>query len=138
VALVRFLCKELGADVNQAGNDGGTPLIVAIQIGHMAVALCLVKELGADVNKAMDFGSSPLYKAAAKKNLNLIRCLAEFGADINQATNDVNTPLFIAAFNGHLAAVQYLANLLGADVDRANISDGARPFTSRRRMSTQT
>jgi hypothetical protein len=50
--VVQCLVKELGADVNKAGTDGGTALCIAAQEGHLEVVQCLVKELGADVNRA--------------------------------------------------------------------------------------
>jgi cytohesin len=44
---------EMGADVNKARDNGGTPLITATQKGHEAVLRALI-EAGADINKADD------------------------------------------------------------------------------------
>jgi hypothetical protein len=44
------LAQELGADVNQATNDGITPLIYAAMIGHLDMVRCIVDH-GADVDK---------------------------------------------------------------------------------------
>ena len=61
-AIVRVL-MELGADVNQATDDGVTPLFIGAQNGHEAVVRTLI-EAGADVNKATDDGWTPLSIAA--------------------------------------------------------------------------
>jgi ankyrin repeat protein len=46
--VVRCLLKDFGADVNQAMENGTTPLMVAAESGHSAVVQCL----GVDVNLA--------------------------------------------------------------------------------------
>ena len=50
--MVRCFVKELGADVNQAREDGCAPLNIAAKNGNLKMALCLqlVKEFGAHIN----------------------------------------------------------------------------------------
>ena len=48
-----------GAAVNQARNDGGTPLIISSQNGHREVVKLLLAS-GADVDKVMHNGGTPL------------------------------------------------------------------------------
>jgi ankyrin repeat protein len=117
---MRLLVKELGADVNKAGHDGGTPLFIAVQEGHLAVVRCLVDELGADVNLTMDDGGTPLHIAAQHGHLAVVRYLVrDLGADVNLAAQDGATPLLVAAQNGHLDVVICLGKEFGANADVA-------------------
>jgi hypothetical protein len=127
--MYRCLVKDLGADVNGAQqNDGGTPLFVAAQNGHLALVKCLVKELGADVNQARRDGSTPLCIAAQQGHLPVVQCLVkEFGANVSQTENEGATPLFMAAQQGHLAIARCLVKEAGADVNQAR-QDGATPL----------
>ena len=61
---LRALVMELGANVNQAKQNGATPLFVAAQEGHLEVVRALVTELGANVNQANQDGATPLFVAA--------------------------------------------------------------------------
>lgn len=56
-------CWLRGAKVNQAANDGVTPLHVATQAGHAEVAALLFAK-GAAVNRGNNNGFTPLYTAA--------------------------------------------------------------------------
>jgi ankyrin repeat protein len=70
-------------------NNGSTPLNMALQEEHLAVARCLFKELGADVNQAATDGVTPLLLAACKCQLAIMWCLVkDFGADVNKARQD--------------------------------------------------
>jgi hypothetical protein len=115
--MYRCLVKDLGADVNGAQqNDGGTPLFVAAQNGHLALVKCLVKELGADVSQTENEGATPLFMAAQQGHLAIARCLVkEAGADVNQARQDGATPLMIAALYKQEHVVAFLIKY-GADV----------------------
>ena len=65
---------ELGADVNQARDDGVTALYIAAEKGREAVVRALI-ELGADVNKATDKGWTPLAIAAQKGHTAIVQIL---------------------------------------------------------------
>jgi ankyrin repeat protein len=58
---------EAGADVNQAMDNGGTPLNVAAQNGHAAIVRALI-DLGADFNNATDNGGTPPLKRATMRS----------------------------------------------------------------------
>ena len=62
--VVRCLCKELGADVNKATNDGATPLFEAAQTDHLDVVRCLCKDIEADVKQGRNDGETAVYLAA--------------------------------------------------------------------------
>jgi ankyrin repeat protein len=128
-ALADLIADGLGgADVNQATQDGTTPLFMAAQKGHLEVVRALVTELGADVNQATQDGATPLLIAAGKGHLKVVRALVtELGADVNQAAQNGVTPLLIAAQEGHLEAVRALVMELGADVNQAT-QDGTTPL----------
>jgi hypothetical protein len=66
--VVRVLIKELVADVNQAMDNGCTPLCIAAKEGHLSVVQCLVKECGADIHQAMHDGSTSLMAASVRKH----------------------------------------------------------------------
>jgi ankyrin repeat protein len=132
LAIVQFLVKELGADVNQAAVDGATPLFVAVQLGNLALVQCLAKEHGADVNHAQNNGASPLYIAAQEGHLDVVRCLAkELGADVNQALHDGSTPLMLSANCKHEDVVAFLVKY-GANVQVVAPSFGTAAEFSRR------
>ena len=95
-AMVRALI-EVGADVNQARDEGATPLFIAAHKGHEAIVRALI-EAGADVNKPWGGNVvTPLCSAAENGNEAIVRALMELGADVNKATVDGGTPLYIAA-----------------------------------------
>jgi uncharacterized protein len=103
---------QAGASVNEAQNDGSTPLLWAVyQVDAALVTTLLSRE--ADPDRANNFGASPLTEAARLANLNLVEQLLEAGADPNTANADGQTPLMLAAFNGAL------------DIGRALIKKGA-------------
>jgi hypoxanthine-guanine phosphoribosyltransferase len=92
---VQCLVKELEADVNQATNDGTTPLCIAALEGHIAVVQCLVKELGADINQAALNGITPLMAASCShqgasgtKHTEIVVWLSKHGADAQASPND--------------------------------------------------
>jgi ankyrin repeat protein len=95
VDMMRFLAKELGADVNQWVN--------------IDMMRFMAKELGADVNQWVNHSTSALLLAAANDDLDMIRCLVkELGADVNQAKPSGVTPLMMASANEHQHVVVWL------------------------------
>ena len=88
-----------------------TPLIVAVQSGHLECVKVLLK-FGADIEGRGDFsyvskaypfhsvsfgGCTPLFVAAVNGNVEILRCLTKNGADINAVTNFKGyTPLMMA------------------------------------------
>ena len=123
-AMVRMLLDR-GARINQAREDGGTPLYMAAQQGHAAVAQVLL-DRGADINQAWNDGATPLYMAAQQGHAAFAQVLLDRGADINQAANDGSTPLFMTSQQGYEAVAQVLLDR-GADINQA-WDDGSTPL----------
>jgi hypothetical protein len=122
------LVSNLGADVNQADDQGCTPLFLAARLGDLAVVQCLAKELSADVNIAKNNGVTPLLAAVLGGDLAIVRCLVkEHGADVNQAAKYGITLVGLAADKGNLPMVQCLVDELGADVNQES-HDGSTPL----------
>ena len=65
---------ERGADINEARDNGVTPLSIASEKGHVEVARILV-DGGADINKAANDGQTPLYAATSNNHTEIIHML---------------------------------------------------------------
>ena len=108
VDVVRDLIKA-GVDVNEANDDGKTPLYTAVSQYRVDVVRALI-DAGADVNKVHDGwgGVTHLYYAANTGKEELVRVLIDAGADVNKADNDGETPLFAAVRHGSMTSVRAL------------------------------
>ena len=95
IDVVRCLVKN-NAGVNQASNDGTTPLFEASQHGRLDIIKYLVAN-NADVNQVDNDGATPLYTASEYGRIHVVKYLLAKNADVNQADNDGYTPLFIAS-----------------------------------------
>ncbi|GMH97664.1 hypothetical protein TrVE_jg4292 [Triparma verrucosa] len=118
LAVVKLLLKHEKIDVNQATNDGGTPLYIASQQGYLAVIKLL---LGARANVeltlkgenegAENSGETALFVAAEVGHLDVLKYLIEEGKAKNIPRTDGTSPNDIAEKNGHTAVVTYLEEL---------------------------
>jgi hypothetical protein len=125
--MMRCLVKELGADINQAKDNGNTALNYAVIKGTLHMVRFLVRELGADVNRVSVL--SPLMYATSRGNVEMMGCLVrELGANVNYASReDGTTALLLAAQMVNLETVRFLVKELGADVNQAK-HDGVTPL----------
>jgi len=87
---------EKGADVNQQGQYGYTPLMWAIERGHTGTALLLINR-GADVNIQSERSWTPLIFAVNKGQSKIAQLLLDKGADVNWMLDGGWTPLSLAA-----------------------------------------
>jgi ankyrin repeat protein len=126
VDMVHCLVNELGADVNQAIEEGDTPVFVAVFWGNVALVRWLVEDHGANVNQRCPAGDSLVHIAAEHSNLEMLRILKELGADLKQASQDGFTPMHVSAQHGNCSVVRLLAEL-GADVNHPKL-DGITPM----------
>src|SRR3972149_1985973 len=82
VEVVFFLLNN-GANVNQATNDGITPLYIASFKGYMGIVSLLLNN-GANVNQADNVGYTPLDIASQKGLVEIVSLLLNHGANVNQ------------------------------------------------------
>jgi ankyrin repeat protein len=66
--VVDSLLAVEGIEVNQADDEGATPLHAASQEGHQSVVDSLLAVDGIDVNKADDDGETPLFLVSLIQN----------------------------------------------------------------------
>ena len=84
------LMLAANADVNQAANDGTTPLYAACGgNGRAEVVTALLAE-NADVNKADNEGNTPLYVACENGDLGVVQLLSSYGASRIFTDTDAN------------------------------------------------
>ena len=87
----------VGADVNQAEEDGRTPLFTASWEGHVEVVKLLLAAPGIDVNQADNgYGRTPLYSASRRNNARIVSLLLHADADPYLANNNGLRPIDVA------------------------------------------
>ncbi len=119
------LLLENGADIEQEGIDGITPLLDSIGRGDIETVQLLLKH-GADLEHVDEDGFSPMVEAISScAKIDILVLLLESGADIN-AMVDGKPTLVYAVYEKKLDAVELLVEK-GADVN-ASGSDGWTPL----------
>ena len=93
--------------VNAATEVGSTPLHVAAEHGHLAVAQLLIAN-GAALDARTDAGLRPLHFAAIENDADMTRLLLESGAQPGTRTDSGHTPLHLAAQKPHLEVAKAL------------------------------
>jgi ankyrin repeat protein/Ran GTPase-activating protein (RanGAP) involved in mRNA processing and transport len=105
---LKHLLTQRGLLPQSTYPGGDTPLHLAVQHGHQAIAVILL-EYGADVNHVNDAGYSPLHVAASRNDLPMVKLLLQAGADKEKVqTKTGHTPLDKALSKGHEAVAQWL------------------------------
>ena len=117
--------EQAGEEMDQAVEDGRTPLYMAAENGHHEVVAALIAAR-ANVDLAMNDGFTPLLVAAQNGHHEVVAALINANATVDQAMKDGSTPLLMAAMNGHLEVVTALVNA-NATVDKA-YEHGATPL----------
>lgn len=95
---------EAGADVNQPGPQGATPLFFTANLGSVQGAKLLLDN-GAKIDHAIGEGGTTLHSALLKNHEDLAIFLLDNGANHNRATQAGVTPLHLAALGGMTAVV---------------------------------
>jgi ankyrin repeat protein len=101
-----------GADPNEMGEDGVTPICSAAEEGHLEVVVALL-----DAGVPAGFGGGievPLNAAAGEGHVEVVKLLLERGADVHEMGEEGVTTLVIAAAGGQLELVKLLVGA-GAD-----------------------
>jgi len=116
-----------GAEIDVRGENGETPLIVAILEGQPDVAELLIAH-GADVMARNERGLTPLHAAAYAGSAEVVRLLLDHGAALEDRANVSGaTPLMVAAEENHVAVAELLI-ARGADLSIPD-RDGFTPLT---------
>ena len=113
---------DAGADVNEALDGDGSPLIGAARAGHLA-ATKLLLDRGADPNLAVEGDGNPLIMAAHEGHRDVVALLLDRGAHVDQVVPSDETALIQASGSGQVEVVKLLL-ARGADVNlRVRVED---------------
>lgn len=107
-----------GADVNQRGSQGATPLHRAALRGPIEAVEVLINA-GAELDAVTGRGLTPIGEAARAGHLAIVRVLLEAGADANGGRR--MTPLVMATQRGHVEVIRLLVE------HGANVNDSKNP-----------
>ena len=132
LALLRELVM-LGVPVDQANNEGMTPLFVAAQFEDGVATLRVLLELGASAAARANDGSSPIHHPARWGYAKVVELLIGAGVDIDAQDATGSTALMYACGFGH-EAVATLLIAAGADValqDKTGATAAVRGRTQR-------
>ncbi|TQV91901.1 ankyrin repeat protein [Cordyceps javanica] len=101
--LVKYLMTEDELDLNATGNDGYTPLHLAIRRKETAMIRLLI-EKRASINTVTIYGDMPFHEAIDKCELSVIESLIENGAEFNNQKNVFSrgSTLYCAIERGNL------------------------------------
>ena len=98
-----------GEDIEQTDPYGHTPLVVALNAGHVHLARLLV-EKGANINYVDHDGYTPLMWATHKGHTKEVEMLLDEGANIHVQNKDGFNCLMMAAQEGRLEIARMLLN----------------------------
>lgn len=113
--LQKVIQQSGNIEVRDATHDQ-TPLAIAIEKGHIAIAHQLLDH-GADVSAKNRYRQTPLFEAALLGDEGLARRLVELGADVDPTDIDMESPLHSALYRKHDRIVEFLLER-GADPNR--------------------
>lgn len=126
--VVRSLVTRVkDVDLPTAGLEEGTPLIEAVEQGHIEVVRVLL-EAGADPNFLALAERGPLSFAAQNGHAEIITLLREAGATLYHFTDCNWTELGWAASEGHVAAVEALLGFPNLMPDLGDLSSTRSPL----------
>ncbi|EAY21792.1 hypothetical protein TVAG_238180 [Trichomonas vaginalis G3] len=106
---VEYLIKK-GADVNQQGALGQTPLHYAVQGDVVEIFNLLLKAPNIVIDSEDYAGDTPFVVAAKNEKYDYMKSLLEKGANINYQNHAKETALHYAASNGMLKLTEFLLN----------------------------
>jgi ankyrin repeat protein len=111
---IRALIAD-GAEIDARGENGETPLILAILEDHAGVVDLLIEQ-GANVMARNERGLTPLHAAAYSGDAEVARVLLDHGAELEDRTNVSGaTPLIVAAEENRVGVAELLI-ARGADL----------------------
>ena len=120
------LLSSASIDIDKAGPEGWTPLMIAAFGGYSRVIKILLNK-GANVSVVKDDGATALHLSAQKGHLAVSKMLMKASADLEAKTSTQgNTPLHLVASRGHFDVTRALVEA-GADRNCRNV-DGSTPL----------
>ena len=106
-----------GVRVDEADDDGFTPLLVAAMLGHHE-PLKLLAASGANLDaRSNEGGMAPLHWVASRGHAEAAAALLEAGAGLDARDDGQRTPLHYAALRGHADVLQLFVDSSGADLE---------------------
>jgi len=129
---VKYVLRKKGVDINNKGNDGETPLHLAVANGDIEMVTLLL-DRKASIDARDQDGFTPLALAGARNKPKVIKLLAARGANLEVQIPGGYTPLFVAIGEGKLAAAKALMEA-GAKCD---VAEGPQHLTLLMAIATQ-
>lgn len=109
--LIIKLIQE-GSNINQPNLEGQTPLMLAAQADHNALAVTkLLLTQGAQVNEVDQYGNTALIYAAQAGDLSVVKELIEHGADAAIKNKSGAKAVDFSMGDEHFFVTQYLESL---------------------------
>ena len=102
-----LLLLQPNADINIMKHEGLTQLMIASDVGHLAVVDSLLR-LNNDPNVQTKSGWSAIMFASSNGHLQVVELLLEKNADPNVCTNSGCTALMFTSYNGYHQVVEIL------------------------------
>lgn len=109
---------EAGANLEERGEQGRTPLVAATKANHVEIAVLLLTA-GADPNAQDDMQDSAFLYAGAEGLDDILRATLEHGADVTSTNRFGGTALIPASEHGYVSTVEMLIDA-GVPVDHIN------------------
>ncbi|EQC27021.1 serine/threonine protein kinase [Saprolegnia diclina VS20] len=122
IALLDHLVAPTAArTIDEANDDGWTPVALAVQSGHTNVVARLLHHGASLEHKRLD--GTLLHVATSRRvGTDLLKHLVTSGSKVEACDTRGWTPLHVAAHEGHIQAVEYLvrvgANVVAETLDR--------------------
>uniref|UniRef100_A0A0D9VWB1 Uncharacterized protein n=1 Tax=Leersia perrieri TaxID=77586 RepID=A0A0D9VWB1_9ORYZ len=121
--ICKYLVDTLKVDVDDADDEGKTPLLKAVHSGHQGIAKYLLDH-GANPDQAMRCGLAPLHSAARLRDCESVKQLLAKGAYVDPVRTH-GTPLHLAALEGQDGTMKIL---LDHNADFNKIVNGITPL----------
>eukprot|EP01029_Cantina_marsupialis_P023983 TRINITY_DN60518_c0_g1_i1.p1 TRINITY_DN60518_c0_g1~~TRINITY_DN60518_c0_g1_i1.p1 ORF type:complete len:436 (+),score=152.02 TRINITY_DN60518_c0_g1_i1:127-1434(+) len=132
--ILNFLL-ESGADINLPNADGVSPLILAVLVDQVILAMKLL-EMGASPSTSLPGSVNCLHVCAEIGNLEMVKLIVKMHPElVSSKTDEGATPLMLAASASQAAIVDFLSKTQGVDASQvmsemANLKvDGEKELT---------
>ncbi|XP_055349555.1 E3 ubiquitin-protein ligase MIB1-like isoform X2 [Paramacrobiotus metropolitanus] len=109
--IIELLARVGAADLNARNKRKQTPLHIAVNKGHVAVARALL-QFGCHASLQDSEGDTPLHDAVSKKRDDILALLLDHNADVGLCNNNGFNVLHHAALRGNLSAMRILLGKL--------------------------